>query len=282
MSHDRRSYPDSWAGRPRGGSSAYAQLAALVTAHSVMFDLLIDATKSLTAEQWGAPTGCPDWDVHDQLAHCVGVERCLLDEPAAAVADRSDQTDDQAFLRAVQADVWSRRGVPHESLREEAGHTFAQRLRQLRRLEAAALDAEVIGPGGLRLRGARMLRLRVFDLLAHEQDIRRALGRPREPDGTPARLVSEHLLHTWSRHWRRDVFGPGEVVIEIDGDPPASTTVELLGSVGNTPRARLRGPLSALLPLACGRSDAPDGAVVFADGDERLARRVIAAAGITP
>ena len=280
MAHDGRAANGFWTGpASRHSASGDAQLAILVEAHRQVFDLLLDATKRLSYQQWEHPTGCPGWDVHDQLAHCVGVECCMMGDPVPTVEVLGAPTE---FLRAVEADVLARRSVAHQRVRDEAVTVFQRRMHQLTRMAPSVLTEEMVGPGEVRLPGATMLRLRLFDLLAHEQDIRRALGRLREPGGLAARVVGDHLLQQWSRHWSRVLAGPGALTVEIVGEEPATRVIELGNGETDAPRTWLRGSLSQLLPLACGRGDAPDGHAVFAGGDEELARRAVATAAMTP
>jgi hypothetical protein len=127
-----------------------------------------------------------------------------------------------------------------------------------------------------------MLRLRVFDLCGHEQDIRRALGRGRDPDGAHGDLVAQQILRGFARLWPQRLTGPGAVEVEITGPQPAAARIDLAGGSGQQRVARLRGTLGELTALACGRTDAPGVAHLQVDGDEQLAREAVAAAGMTP
>lgn len=257
-------------------------LATIQAAHRELFDRLLAATEDLGEDDWATPTGCPGWDVHDQLAHCVGLERRLLGDPApeVAVPELPHVTDD--FSRAVEADVEARRGVPGEQLREEAREAFARRLRMLADLDPAALAEQLEGPGGMRGKGSTMLRIRVFDLSAHEQDIRRALGRRLEPDDAHGELVGQQILRGLTQLWPQRLAGPGALEVEISGPQPAATRVELADGPGTARVARLRASLAELVALACGRSDAPGVEELHADGDAALAAEAIATAAMTP
>ncbi|MFA9430149.1 maleylpyruvate isomerase N-terminal domain-containing protein [Egicoccus sp. AB-alg2] len=110
---------------------------------------LLAATEGLDARAWSTPTGCPGWDVHDQLAHCIGTERMMLDDAPAAVAvdgaghvrndlgrlvERVDVARESA-LRALAASLPSRLG---------AGGTVALEV------DGAAPVAIDLGDGGVR------------------------------------------------------------------------------------------------------------------------------------
>lgn len=260
-------------------------LATLVAAHREVFDCLLDATDGLDEAAWATGTGCPGWDVKDQLAHCVGLERRLLgDAPAEADVPTLDHLGDD-FSRLVEQDVQARRSVPGEAVREEAREAFSRRLAVLSSLDPAALAEPLAGPGPRSGKGSTVLRIRVFDLCAHEQDIRRALGREREPDGACGELVSVQVMRGLARFLPERLTGPGTVEVEMLGAHAGTTAVDL--GPGGTPDAavrltRLRGTLGELLALTCGRSDAPGVEQLHADGDRGLAEAAVRHAAMTP
>lgn len=257
-------------------------LATIHQAHRELFDRLLEATAGLDADGWATPTGCPGWDVHDQLAHCVGLERRLLGDPVPEVAVPELPHLTGEVSRAMELDVEARRGVPGQQLREEARDAFARRLRALSELEPEALAQPLEGPGGMSGKGSTMLRIRVFDLSAHEQDIRRALGRHLDPDGAHGELVGQQILRGVTRLWPERLQGPGAVEVEVTGPQPHASRIELAEGPGPERVARLRGTLGELMAVACGRSDAPDAAHLQADGDAGLAAEAVAAAAMTP
>jgi uncharacterized protein (TIGR03083 family) len=261
-------------------------LATLVTAHREVFDLLMAATEDLDAEAWSSSTGCPGWDVHDQLAHCVGLERRLLGDPPPEVEVPTLPHVDDDFSRVIEQDVQGRRRTSGERLREEALETFSRRLSALSSLDPSVLEEPIAGPGPMRGKGSTMLRIRVFDLCAHEQDIRRALGREREPDGACGQLVSVQVMRGLARVLPERLAGPGTVEVEMVGPHAATVAVELGDGTpeggGSALLTRLRGTLGELLALSCGRSDAPGVDRLHVDGDRGLAEEAVRHAGMTP
>jgi uncharacterized protein (TIGR03083 family) len=257
-------------------------LATIQQAHRELFERLLDVTADLRDDDWARPTGCPGWDVHDQLAHCVGLEQRLLGAPApeVAVPELPHITDE--LSHTMELDVQARRGIPGEELRAEASEAFAARLRALDELDPAMLREPFEGVGGMRGKGSTMLRIRVFDLCAHEQDIRRALGRELDPDGAHGDLVSQQILRGLAQLWPQRLTGPGAVEVEITGPQPAAARIDLDAGDGQQRVTRLRGTLGELMALACGRTDAPDTVHLQVDGDDALAREAVAAAGMTP
>jgi uncharacterized protein (TIGR03083 family) len=261
--------------------------AQLHTAHARVFDGLLDAVAGLDAAPWGTPTGCPGWDVHDQLAHVVGVERSMLGDPADEV-ELPDELPHvrNDFGRAVEVAVAARRGRSPDELVEEARETFTRRLAAIDAMPAASLAEPLDGPSGMRMKASQMLRTRLFDMVSHEQDIRRALQRPGSTDGPHADIAVEQVLRAWARMLpeRHGQHGVLEVVV------PERDTVRIdladgqlhRGGTGPTPTATIHLEVPGLLALAGGRTDAPEAAAVTAGGDAGWAATVLAGATITP
>ncbi len=185
----------------------------------------------LTADQWHAQTPCPGWDVGDVVAHMIDVEQLLggLPRPAHEPdwANLPHVTGD--FGRIVEVGVDARRGTTAADLLAELDRTAAQRRAQL---DALPPDARVLGPFGREMDLPALLRMRIFDLWVHEQDVRAALERPGGL-GSPAALVAYRqlaasMLRVWSKarppsgavlHLR--VTGPrvvGDIWIESGAD----------------------------------------------------------------
>jgi uncharacterized protein (TIGR03083 family) len=258
--------------------------AQLVAAYEAVFEGLLEATAELDDERWATPTGCPGWDVHDQLAHTIGVERFMLGDTPRLVEVPDLEHLDSEFSRLVEIAVHARRGVDGEALRREARETFDRRLEMLRSLRPERLAEEMDGPGGMRMKGSQMLRTRIFDLLSHEQDIRRALGRAAPLAGPAGEIAQEQVLRAWAKilPGRLDEGG----VVEVEALGPLATTrrfaLDGTDPEGVAPRTVLRGSGAQLLALGCGRTDAPGLADLEVEGDLDLARAVVAHAAITP
>jgi uncharacterized protein (TIGR03083 family) len=256
----------------------------LVAAHEAVFEGVLQATADLDERGWATPTGCPGWDVHDQLAHVVAVERFMLgDTPQLVEVPELDHVDDE-FSRLVEIGVHARRGMDGEALRAEARETFDRRLAMLRALRPQVLAEEMDGPGGMRMKGSQMLRTRVFDMLSHEQDIRRALGRDVPLDGPAGQIAQEQILRAWAKLLPRQLEERGVLAVEATG--PLATTrriaLDLTDPDAVEPRTVLRGSGAQLLALGCGRTDAPGLDELEVEGDVALARAVVAHASVTP
>jgi len=268
-----------------------AELArTLLAAHRAVFDGTRSAVADLTAEQWDAPTGCPGWSVRDQLAHIVGIERAMLGDPVDDVelpADLGHVITD--FDRATEAAVHARRGVPVAVLLVEADETFARRLAVLDALDPATLDEPLDGVGGMRLKGSQLLRTRVFDMTCHEQDIRRAVGRPGDLDGPHVDIATEQVLRAWAKLLPARLASDRVVRIDL-GARTVDIDLAPDGGVGAGGSSDRRGDVAAsigldvgmLLALGTGRSDAPGADDLEVSGDRVLVAELLTVASVTP
>ncbi|MEZ5228236.1 MAG: maleylpyruvate isomerase family mycothiol-dependent enzyme [Acidimicrobiales bacterium] len=155
------------------------------------------------------------------------------------------------FAKYMETHVQIRRALPFVSVVDELDGMLPRRVAQLR-AQAAEGDIEVPGPFGLRPL-SKSLPVRVFDLWAHEQDIRRAVGEPPRVDGISSAVALRQSLVGWTQGLPRAELGiDGELIIDVTG-PEASTTTITLGEGG--PSATLRGDLGQITRAFCGRGE---------------------------
>ncbi len=262
-------------------------LAQLQTAHRRVFDGCLDAVDGLDEAGWATPTGCPGWDVHDQLAHVIGIERTMLGDPADEVTLPELAHVRNDLGRSVEVAVQARRGRPGAALVAEAQETFTRRLAALDAMEPAALSTELAGPGGMASKASQMLRTRVFDMTSHEHDIRRALERPGDTTGPHVDIAVEQVLRAWARHLPRRIGPEGVLEVRVAGRAPvqlsfADGAIHRDEAEVVAPTATIHLDVSELLAVGGGRTDAPAPGAVPIDGDRAWARRVLEHATITP
>ena len=247
-----------------------------------------------TDEQWRLPTPCPGWSVGDVVAHLVDIEQMMAGSP------RPEHEPDWSSLPHVQADfgrftevgVDVRRAHAREDVLAELQETIELRRSQL---DAVPEGAEVIGPFGNPTTMDRLLRIRIFDTWAHQQDIRAALGQDGGWD-TPAAAVSqEQIVRALPYVWARTVGAPEGATVRIEMTGPgmprdvAVTAVADGKGVDVAPGPDATVWLTAswpdLMRLACGRVD-PDEpglrARIVVRGDATLAAALLPALSITP
>lgn len=247
-----------------------------------------------TDEQWRLPTPCPGWSVGDVVAHLVDIEQMM------AGSARTEHEPDWSSLPHVQADFGRFTEVGVDVRRTHARNDVLAELQatiELRRsqLDAVPEGAEVIGPFGNPTTMDRLLRIRIFDTWAHQQDIRAALG---HDDGwdTPAAAVSqEQIVRALPYVWARTVGAPEGTTVRIEMTGPelsrdvAVTAVAEGKGIDAAPGPDATVWLTAswpdLMRLACGRVD-PDEpglrARIVVRGDETLAAALLPALSITP
>lgn len=250
---------------------------------------IADVTRDLTDDQWKLPTGCPGWTVQDNVAHVVGVESALagVPRPDHELPDGLDHLRND-FARAIETDVDIRRGRRGEEVRVELQDVTARRLDQLRSMSDEAWEDEADGPFGKTTYG-RLMGIRVFDCVAHEQDIRRALGRPGGLDGAAGRMVARRVIGALPFVLPAKLAGAATIAFDVTGPHAARHVVRVegeRGSVVNDAAAadvdlELQLELANLVAFACGRADADAGRVQVR-GDGALAEQVLAGLAMTP
>jgi uncharacterized protein (TIGR03083 family) len=138
---------------------------------------LASACEGVRASQWDLATDCPGWTVKDQLSHLVGIERLLLGDPAPPPLEAIPDHVTNAFGELNEAWVDARRPRPGEEVLEEFVEVTNRRVDSLRTMPTAKFDEIGWSPVG-QVPYREFMETRILDTWAHEQDIRRALGRP--------------------------------------------------------------------------------------------------------
>jgi uncharacterized protein (TIGR03083 family) len=240
---------------------------------------LLTLAEQLDEADWAAPTQCPLWSVADIYAHIIGPEVWF-----AGGAPAYDVTTQQF----IDSHVAERRGRRPAELVAELRDVLVVRRKQL---DEADKQPTVFIPR-LRAYGPHELglRMRLFDLWTHEQDVRVAVSRPGGLDTDSARLAQDLLIQSLPRSIAKVAAAPpgSRVRITILGEQPADVAV----AVDDAGRgALIPAPDDAGLHLTMawetfGRLCAGRGAVsdydVDISGDPGLAQRVLTALNIAP
>ncbi len=180
---------------------------------------------------------CPAWTVHDLCAHLVGVPAALVARDNPPVGDNQPWVDRQVAERADRSvadllDEWDAVGPAFEGLMRKLPHAF----------------------GGL-----------VYDAVAHEHDLRGALGRPDARDSAGVLASLDVLIAMVERDLAAKGPTPGTLRFRAGerewvlgaGDPMISLTttpfelMRLLGSRrsrGQIRAAPWRGDVDAFVP----------------------------------
>jgi uncharacterized protein (TIGR03083 family) len=273
-----------------------SELNAVIDALESTWSSLRSVCDDLTPEEWLLPTECPGWTVRDQVAHIAALEHKLLGLPEPTLELPTDLPHVRNdFGRVTERGILARRDLPVAELLAEFDNVTDERLTYLR---SAPLDPEALVPGVMsrELPLVRMLATRVFDCWTHEQDVRRAVGRPGNLDGPAAAVSRDWIVQSLPYVVaKRAAAVPGTTVsFDVDGPLTVNATV----AVGDDGRGMLRDAAAAppalaaptahlstdwetLARLAAGRVE-PLHATVAVDGDRELAERILAAMPITP
>jgi uncharacterized protein (TIGR03083 family) len=146
------------------------------------FDALL---ADLTQEEWRLPV-LRDLDVQGLVGHLIGVERAF--QAVLGMEPVSGATD---HVVATQPDADAQRGRPPAETRADWRARCQRTLDHLSTVDPAAL-AEVVALHGMTLAVDRILIVRFFEMWTHDEDIRRATGRPLSaPDGSRLALMTE-------------------------------------------------------------------------------------------
>jgi uncharacterized protein (TIGR03083 family) len=241
---------------------------------------------SLAEPEWKTPTEVPGWTVQDNLVHIVALEWLALGQPAPD----HDIPDDlphvkNDFGRINEVFVDSRRDRTGEESLAEFRSVTADRVAQLRAFgsdDFGAASFTPVGPGTVR----DLLPFRVFDSWVHEQDMRRAVGRPGDLTGPVADAALERVDGAMTFVVGKKAQAPQASTVVFNLTPPLARRFAIrtdgrarrLDAVPPEATVRITTDGETFTRLACGRLDPSDvlaGAAVQFDGDEVLGRRVV-------
>ncbi|GAB2772239.1 maleylpyruvate isomerase family mycothiol-dependent enzyme [Streptomyces daliensis] len=243
----------------------HPSLQPYVDAWTESIEAISELVKPLAEGEWNRSTACPGWSVRDVVSHIIGLECELLGDPRpihTLPRDIYHVVDEPSRHMEIQVDV--RRHHTGPEMTSELEYTIIRRTRQLRN-EKRAPDAEVqsVMPGGGKMPLERQLMLRAFDVWVHEQDLRRALGKPGNLDSAGAHVARDVLLLGLPKVVAKRASAPvnSAVVFDISGPVEFMRTVRVdaegNGSVDGSPSL---GPAVTIsldwetyLRLACGR-----------------------------
>jgi uncharacterized protein (TIGR03083 family) len=254
-----------------------------------MLDELWSSIDALGAElddaAWKQLTECPGWSVQDNLVHLTALESFILGRPLPA----HDVPDDLPHVRndigkANERWVESRRAWSGADALAEFHAVTRERIEALRHLEADDFGAESwtpMGPGTRR----DLLGFRVFDCWVHEQDMRRAVGRPGDLDSAAAGHALTMMFDAMPYVIGKKVGPPdgSTVVFSLTGQLARVVAIGLEGrrarrldAVPSSPTTTLSMTSETFTRLACGRIDPADAAgEVAIEGDVELGARVV-------
>lgn len=252
---------------------------------------VLDLLDGLDAADAATPTDCPGWTVQDLAAHTAHLESIGIAEASDSGAAGASELP-STF---TEAGVAERRGLSMAELVAEIRHAVDLRSEQLDDLPDDPSTPAPVTPGGIDWTWDTLLRNRCIDIWVHEQDIRRALGRPGGFDGTAAQVVAMTFSFAMPFvlgkrvkppagtvvHWNVTGPVPLDLAVRVGDDGRAQRLDNAPMSSEDTPVTTLTMDTETFTVLAAGRRT-PDALDITIDGDEALALTVLDAMTVTP
>lgn len=247
--------------------------------------------ETLDPDDWDRPTDLAGWDVRAVVAHIAHLESVLATgiEEQAELGDPLPAHITGVMQHYTEIGVINRRDAAPDALINEIREAATARRTAL--LADPPTDAEAVPErvfGGIRWSWRVLLRNRPLDVWMHEQDVRRAVGRPGGMDTAAAKHTAEYLAESLGFVLAKKVGAePGtSLVLEMEGSAPYAFEVgedrrgRALPEAPAEPDLRLSMDRESFICLAGGRRPAPG--AVSVQGDEALGQRVLAAMATTP
>jgi len=237
--------------------------------------------------EWSRPTDLPGWTVQDVMSHVAGVESDLLGRPAMGHTPDFGALPyvQDPFAQYVEVAVDARRSWSPARVRADLVDVIDERVLLLDAGEVEANSPAVAFFGSME----RLLVMRPFDVWVHEQDVRRATGRPGNLTGAGAQVTAAAIRSMLPYVVGKRVKpGPGTCVrwtvtgelafvetVLIDGDGRAALAPDYPGE----PTVTLSASWEAFALIASGRAAAAQPTVT---GDAKLGSQVLDQMTVTP
>ncbi|MFB7653803.1 MULTISPECIES: maleylpyruvate isomerase family mycothiol-dependent enzyme [unclassified Streptomyces] len=252
--------------------------------HSI--EAISELVQPLAEAEWNRRTPCPGWSVRDIVSHVLGLDSEMLGDPRpihTLPRDLFHVTNDHQRYTEMQVDVRRHHTAPE--MTSELEYMIIRRNRQLRN-ESRDPGTKVRGPLSTELTLEESMRRHAFDVWAHEQDLRTALGRPGNLDSPGAHVARDVLLDELpavvaeradaprSSAVVFDVHGPVEFLRTIRVDIQGRGTLETAPALG--PAATLTLDWETYFRLACGRVTLQAAADrIKTEGDQDLTEAIL-------
>ncbi|MGA4972625.1 maleylpyruvate isomerase family mycothiol-dependent enzyme [Streptomyces pseudogriseolus] len=273
--------------------SLHPALQPYADAWSHSIEAISELVQPLPEADWNRRTPCPGWSVRDVVSHVIGLDSEMYGDPRpihTLPRDLFHVTNDHQRYMEMQVDVRRHHTAPE--MTSELELMIIRRNRQLRN-ESRDPGTKVRGPLGTELTLEESMRRHAFDVWAHEQDLRTALGRPGNLDSPGAHVARDVLLGELPRVVADlaqaprssavvvDVHGPVEFLRTVRVDIQGRGTLETAPALG--PAAALALDWETYVRLACGRVTAESVADrVRTEGDQDLAAAILRHFAVTP
>lgn len=266
------------------------QLKTYVDAWWASVQDLLTLLEELPEPEWDRPTDLPGWDVRAVASHVAHLEGLTAGAPREdAEVPESDHIK-SPMGQFTEIGVLTRRDASPASIIDEIRRHTSVRHDEL--LSSPPEDPSPPAPGLFGAIGwttGKLLRNRPLDVWMHEQDIRRATGRPGNLDAPGALHTADYLLEGVGYVLAKKAGGtPGTtVVVEVEGHAPYAFTVTKDGKgvpvadPVSDPTVTLTTDRETYVLLAGGRASG-DAARVTVTGDATLGTKIVENLNLTP
>lgn len=248
--------------------------------------------RDLTPDEWDQPTDCPGWTVKDHLSHIIGTESVLLGRPRPPAAPAGLAHVHNPMGEMNEAWVDARRTTAGRAVLAEFESLTKERLAGLRAMTDEQLDAETPSPVG-NVPYHVFMQVRVFDCWVHEQDMRRAVGRPGHLTGPAAEAAVDRITSGFGFVVGKRVAPPDGTTVVVRLSAPLARTLAVEVVDGRArpveapaqPTVTVETTGETYARLAAGRLD---GASALADGlvkisgDDAIGRSLVTQLNTTP
>ncbi len=245
---------------------------------------------SLEPDDWTRSTDLAGWDVKAIASHTAHLESLLAGGP--------EETADVPQAPHITGAMGQFTEIGVLTRREHEPAAIVEEIRRVTATRRAALDAapptDAAAPadgifGAIGWNQRTLLRNRPLDIWMHEQDIRRAVGRPGGLDTRAAQHTADYLVEAFGFVLGKRVAPPAgtTAVLEVDGSPAIAVRIDDDGRARPLPQAPdaptvgVATDRETFIVLAGGRREAAPGAVTLR-GDEELGHRIVAGLATTP
>ena len=253
-------------------------------------DDFISLLEEVPAEEWSTPTDLAGWDVRAVASHTAHLESILSGEP-----EETAEVGEPAHVTGLMG-IYTEIGVVNR--RDSSPDQIINEIRSVTTTRHTALlaDPPTDGSakpepifGGVPWDWETLLRNRPLDIWMHEQDVRRAVGRPGNLDSPPAQHTADYQLEALGFVLAKRAGAPPgtTAVFEVDGSDPAAFTVndagrgQALPEPPAEPDVRLKMDRESFIVLSGGRR-APEPGRVQIEGDQELGQRILDNMATTP
>lgn len=267
-----------------------SRLAELVETWRDAISEFVDLVRDVPEDQWNLPTDLEGWSVKDNAAHTAHLEGVLAGAPEETIpVDEAPHIKDIGGFYTEQG-VLARRERDMATLADEIEQAAATRHAEL--LASPPTDGAAAPPrtpAGIAWNNQTLLSNRPLDVWMHEQDIRRAIGRPGGYDTAPARHTIGKFGGALPMVLGKRVAPPIGTSVRIDVPEVAMSWSAAIGEDGraaaidpsDAPTVRITLSAEDFVVLAGGRRGVEATTPAY-EGDEELGRAVLANFAVTP